>query len=367
MKVVVAGGGTAGHVFPALALAERLRADGADITFVGSSQGQEAQFVPAAGFAFRGLRVASAQTRLSFGAANALWLTLRGARIIRSLVSEADVVVGIGGYASAPAILAARRTKTPIVLLEQNSVPGVVNRIASRWADAVAVVFADTARWLHQGVRVEQTGNPVRPEIVQVPANRAGLAAEARDVFGLSEDRRTVVVFGGSQGALHLDQIVAGALPLLRTRKDLQLLVSTGPAHIDLVRSALGEAGDLPVSVHGFIERMDLALALADLAVARAGSGHITELAVCGVPVILVPYPHATENHQEANARELERGGAATVLLDPGLSSKDLVAAILVLMDDDEARAAMGEAIRTWAQPDAVTRLAALVSKVATS
>ena len=367
MKVVIAGGGTAGHVFPALALADRLKAQGAAVTFVGSAAGPEAGFVPQAGYPFQALRVASAQTRLSLGAVKALWFALAGARAIRPLIAQSDVVVGIGGYASAPALLAARRTKTPVVLIELNSVPGMVNRIASRWASAVAVVFSDTAERLHRGVRVERTGNPVRVAIVRVPANRERLAAEARELFGLATDRRTVVVFGGSLGALHLDQIIAGVIPLLRDRTDLQLLVATGSAHVDVVRAALADAGDLPVRVFGFIDRMDLALAVADLAVTRAGSGHIAELAVCGVPAIFVPYPHATENHQEANARELERSGAATVLLDPGLSSEALAEAILVLMDDDVARAAMARAIQAWGKPDAVDRLAALVAQVAAS
>ena len=367
MKVVLAGGGTAGHVFPALALAERLRAEGVDITFVGSSAGQEAHFVPQEGYAFIPLRVASAQTRVSLGAAKALWLTLVAARTIRPVIANADVVVGIGGYASAPTILAARRTETPIVLIEQNSIPGVVNKIASRWAAAVAVVFSDTVTRLHRGVRVERTGNPVRASILRVPADRARLAAQAREVFGLAADRQTVVVLGGSLGALHLDEILASTLPLLRGRTDLQLLVATGPAHLDIVRSALTGAGTLPVRVHAFIDRMDLALAVADLAVTRAGSGHIAELAVCGIPAILVPYPHATENHQEANARELERSGAARVLLDPGLSSEVLAAAILELMDDEVARAAMTRAIQSWGKPDAAQRLAALVTEVAAS
>ena len=367
MNVIIAGGGTAGHVFPALALAERLAAEGAHVTFVGSSAGQEARLVPDRGYAFFPLRVASAQTRVSLGTAKALWLTLRGARILRPLVGRADVVVGIGGYASAPAILAARRTKTPLVLVEQNSVPGIVNRVGSRWAAAVAVTFSDTASQLHHGVRVERTGNPVRADILAVPTDRARIVTEAREVFGLDADRRTVAVFGGSQGALHLDEVLAAALPLLRGRADLQLLVAAGPAHEDVVRSAVPSAGTVPVRVYGFIDRMDLALGVADLAVTRAGSGHIAELAVCGIPAILVPYPHATENHQDANARELERSGAAKVLSDQGLSPEALAQAILDLMDDHAARSGMAQAMLKWARPDAAERLAALVTEVAAS
>jgi UDP-N-acetylglucosamine--N-acetylmuramyl-(pentapeptide) pyrophosphoryl-undecaprenol N-acetylglucosamine transferase len=365
VNVLIAGGGTAGHVFPALALADRLKASGADVTFVGSSTGQEATYVPAAGYAFRGLTVASSQSRFSIATARTVWLTLAGSRTVMPLVQAANVVVGIGGYASAPAILAAWRTKTPLLLVEQNSMPGLVNRIASRWATAVAVTFSSASRRLRAGVRVERTGNPVRGSILQVLSDRTRLAAEARATFGLTEYRRTVVVFGGSLGALHLDQVVAGALPMLRDRSDLQVVVATGPDHVEVVRSALGEAGNMPIRVYGFIDRMDLALAVADIAVSRAGAGHIAELAVCAVPSILVPYPHATENHQEANARELERAGAATVLLDRGLSSDALAAAILTLMDDDAARMAMANAIRMWARPDAASRIAALVMEVA--
>jgi UDP-N-acetylglucosamine--N-acetylmuramyl-(pentapeptide) pyrophosphoryl-undecaprenol N-acetylglucosamine transferase len=352
-------------VFPALALAELLRARGADITFVGSPTGQEARLVPEAGYRFRAVEVASAQTRLSPAGVKAVWRALIGARAIRPLVAGADVVVGIGGYASAPAILAARRAQIPIVLIEPNSVPGLVNKIASRWAAAVAVVFDGATNGLHRGVRVERTGNPVRSAILNVAADRARLAEEARTVFDLRSDRRTVVVLGGSQGAMHLDEVIAGVMPLLRDRTDLQLLISAGPAHQEMVGSAARAAGTVPVRVFGFIERMDLALAVADLAVARAGSGHIAELAVCAVPAILVPYPFATENHQEANARELEEAGAARVLLDPTLSSEALASAILDLMDDEGERAKMGDAMRRWARPDAAERAAALVREVA--
>ena len=362
----MAGGGTAGHVFPALAMAEVLRRDhGADVEFLGSAEGQEALLVPAAGYPFTPLRVASAQTRVSLRSFRAIRLTFSAARRCRPLVAEADAVVGIGGYASAPGALAARRTRRPLVLVEPNSVPGAVNRIAARWARAVAVTFEATAARLPEHVRVERTGNPVRPEIVAVGERRAELAAEARTAFGLERDRRTVLVLGGSQGALHLDQIVAGAIGLLRDRADLQLLVAAGPSHVDLVRAAARHAGQLVVHAAGFIERMDRALAVADLAVSRAGAGHIAELTVCGVPSILVPYPHATENHQEANARELERAAAAEVVLDAALTQEELVRRVTALADDAPRRESMAAAARAWARPDADVRLAALVASVA--
>jgi UDP-N-acetylglucosamine--N-acetylmuramyl-(pentapeptide) pyrophosphoryl-undecaprenol N-acetylglucosamine transferase len=362
----VAGGGTAGHVFPALAMAEVLRRDhGAEVAFLGSADGQEARLVPAAGYPFVPLRVASAQTRVSLRSIRAIRLTFSAARRCRPLVAGADAVVGIGGYASAPGALAARRARRPLVLVEPNSVPGAVNRIAARWARAVAVTFETTAAGLPARVRVERTGNPIRPEIVAVGRRRAELAAEARAAFGLEPGRRTILVLGGSQGARHLDQVVAGSIGPLRDRADLQLLVATGPAHVDIVRAAARETGRLLVRPLGYIDRMDLALAVADVAVSRAGAGHIAELTACGVPSILVPYPHATENHQEANARELERAGAAEVVLDAALRPEELVRRVTALADDDARREAMAAAAHAWSRPDADVRLAALVATVA--
>lgn len=365
MKVLMSGGGTAGHVFPALAVAKRLQASGHEVRFIGSATGQEASLVPAEGFAFVPVRVASAQTRISLHTAKALWLSLAASRSVGPLVRSADVVVGIGGYASAPAILAAHRSKTPIVLIEQNAVPGVVNRIAARWARVVATTFDTTADRLPTTTRIVRTGNPIRRAIAQVAAERPDRRAEAMRVFELDGRRLTVSVFGGSQGARQLDRTVAAAISELRDRDDLQLLVATGPDHVDEVAPAAADAGALLVRVEAFIDRMDLALAASDLAVARAGSGTVSELAAVGVPSILVPYPHATEQHQEANAREVERAGGAEVALEPTLSPRSLVERISALADDEPRRTAMHDAMIAWSRPDADAAIADLVSEVA--
>ena len=364
MNVVVTGGGTAGHVFPALATATALRdLHGASIVFIGADDGQEARLVPDAGFRFVPVHVAAAQARLSTATVRAVALAIRGSSSCRSLVAGADVVVSIGGFASGPAALAARRTHTPLVLIEPNSVPGVVNRIAARWAAAVATTFEGTAARL-PSVRVERTGNPIRREIASVPSHRERLRAEACEAFGLEPNRTTVFVFGGSQGALHLDRVVADALPELASREDLQLLVSAGPGNGGDLARAIDPGAGLRVSVVPFIERMDRAFALADVVVARAGAS-VAEIAACGLPSILVPYPHATENHQEANARELVAAGAARMVLDSSLSSSTLVAAILDLVEDRPTRDEMGRAAGMWARPDAAERIAALCVEMA--
>ena len=364
MNIVVAGGGTAGHVYPALAMADALRArHGAIVTFVGSYDGPESELVPAAGYPFTALRVVSAQKRVSMRSIGALRKTLLSSRVCRPMVARADAVVGIGGYASAPAALAARRAHRPLVVVEPNSVPGAVNRIAARWAAAIAVTFDATRGWLPAGVRIERTGNPIRPAIASVPDRRAELAKEASVEFGLEEGRRTIVVLGGSQGALRLNELTREVAATLAGRGDLQILLATGPAHEATFAGMTGD--EVLVRVVGTIDRMDLALAVADVAVSRAGAGHIAELTAGGVPMILVPYPHATEHHQEANARELEEAGAAEVATEPDLTADVLSRRIIALLDDGPGRARMAEAAKRWARPDADARLADLVAQTA--
>ncbi len=360
----MAGGGTAGHVFPALAVAELLRDGGDEVVFVGSEDGPEARLVEGAGYRFRRVRVLPAQTRVSVRSIKALWKAAAAARTVRPLIRTADVVVGIGGYASAPAILAARWSRVPIVLVEQNGVPGAVNRVAARWARVVATAFDAAAARLPDDVRVERTGNPVRPEILEVAEHRTTLRREALAMFELDASRRTVGVFGGSQGALHLNEAVLAALPHLNERSDVQLLIAAGPDHVDMVRADARADGELLIRVVGFIDRMDLALAVTDLAVSRSGAGHVTELAVCGVPAILVPYPHATENHQEANARELERAGESEVLLDRDLTGEALAGRIVRALADHDRLKRMSDAARAWSMPDAAARIASLIGEV---
>lgn len=361
MRIVVAGGGTAGHVFPALALAGLLRGDGHEVSFVGSSDGQEARLVPAAGFPFHAVRAQKMVRGASLRTAAAPVVALRSVRDARPLVRGADVVVGVGGYVSAPAVLAARRAGARVVLHEQNAVPGLANRLLSRRADVVALTFAGAAARFPGRKRTVVTGNPVRDAVASVPGHRVRLAEEARATLGLERGRTSVCVFGGSQGARALDRLVAGAAEALADRGDLQMLVLTGPANVELLRDTVERERPLLVRAVGFLDRIELALAVADVAVSRGGSGHLAELTVCGVPAIVVPYPHATENHQEANAREIERAGAAEVAVEDTLTGTGLAGRIAALVDDAGRRASMAAAAVAWAKPDAGRRLADIV------
>ena len=364
MRIVIAGGGTAGHVSPSIAVASRLRDDGVSVTFVGSEDGPEASAVPAAGFRFHGVPAIPFRRELSLRTAAAPFVALRSVAACRPIIRGAGAVLGMGGYASIAPVLAARTRRIPVVLHEQNAVPGLANRILARTAAAVALTFADSAERFPASVRTEVTGLPLRREILEVPHRRSALAADARTLFDLQAERTTVLVTGGSQGALHLDRTVAGALSLFAGEAGLQLVVLTGRAHEAVIAEAVDPDAPLLVRVVPFLERMELALAVADLAVARAGASTIHELAVCGVPSILVPYPHATEDHQEANAGELVRVGAAEVLHDRDLTPDGLAAGILALANDGERRALMGTAALAWAKPDADERVASLVRAV---
>ncbi len=364
MRVLIAGGGTAGHVFPALALARRLRDDrGADVRFAGTVTGQEASLVPEAGFQFTAVEARPLVRKVSLQALTAPAVALRSVGRCRPLVEDTDVVVGMGGYVSVPVALAAIRARRPLVLHEQNAVPGLANRTLARQARAVALSFAEVARMMPRRVRTVVTGNPVRDEIVAVRANREALAKEARVELDLDENRTTVLVFGGSQGALQVNRATVDALRHLHDRWDLQLVLLTGPTHGDAISRALEHDGGLLVRALRFLDRMDLAYAVADVVVSRAGATTCAEITACGLPSLLVPYPYATGRHQEANARSLQRAGAAAIVMDDALSGPLLAARLTDLLDHRDRLVRMAERSAAWGSPGAAIALADVVEE----
>ena len=333
--------------------------------FIGSSTGQEASLVPAAGYRFHAVRAAPFRRELSVRSAAAPFVALGSVATSRPLVRDAAAVLGVGGYASIAPVIAARSVKVPTVLHEQNAVPGLANRLLARVATAVALTFETARTALPARLRTDVTGLPLRPQILEVVPGREALAEEARRVLDLHRDRTTVLVTGGSQGALHIDRAIAGAIPFLAARADLQLLVLAGAAHGSVLADVAAGQGRLLVRTLPYLDRMELALAMTDVAIARAGANTIHELAVCAIPSILVPYPHATDDHQAANAKELELAGAAEILLDRELTADGLAGRIVALVDDMDRRRAMATAAAAWAKPDADERVAALVRSVA--
>jgi UDP-N-acetylglucosamine--N-acetylmuramyl-(pentapeptide) pyrophosphoryl-undecaprenol N-acetylglucosamine transferase len=365
LRFVIAGGGTAGHVIPGLALAAVLQQRGHAVSFVGTAQGLEARLVSEAGFAFHPVPARPLARRLSWEAVKAPYVAFRAMALARGVVADAAAVVGMGGYVSVSTVLAARREHVPSVLHEQNAIPGLANRALARLAQAVGLTFRDARRFFPRRIRTEVTGNPVRPEILRVADEGEGLAKEGREALELEEGRPTVLVFGGSQGALHIDRAAVGACRLLWDRADLQIVLITGAAHLDTIRRALPfPPGGLEVRLLGYLDRMELAYACADLVVCRSGATTIAEVTACGLPSLQVPYPYATRGHQEANARALQRAGGAAVLLDDQLSSESLAGRIEALIDHRERLDAMADRARAFGRPDAGDRLADLVEEV---
>jgi UDP-N-acetylglucosamine--N-acetylmuramyl-(pentapeptide) pyrophosphoryl-undecaprenol N-acetylglucosamine transferase len=355
LRVIIAGGGTGGHVYPALAVAEELRrADPlADILFLGTARGLEARVIPARGYAFTLVQARGFPRAVSFSALASLLDIARGFVQTLGIVrrSRPDVVLGTGGYVSAPLVLASALLARPIVVQEQNAIPGVANRLLGRLAREVHVAFPGAARYF-DAARVQLSGNPLRHDVTRGDRRRAA----AR--FGFDADRTTVLVFGGSLGARSINGAVASAARLLATppRADAQFLVQTGEAMEEEVARACRDAG-LHAYVAAYLEDMGDAYAIADLAVCRAGAMTLAELAACGLPAILVPYPYAAHGHQSANAAWFAEQGAAEVIADGELTGERFDAAVRALLAQPEKRRAMAERVRTLARPDAASEI----------
>lgn len=371
---IVAGGGTAGHVLPGLAVARELVRRGRDassILFVGAERGIESRLVPEAGFEVELLPGRGIERRLSVQNVVALWgLTTALWRAVRLVHRRRPaVVLALGGFASAACALAALLWRVPLVVAEQNARAGAANRLVARLARACAVPFDETD--LPKAV---VTGNPVRDEVLAVAADRDVLAA--RSELGLPEDRTVVVVFAGSLGSRRINEAVYGAVGRWAHRDDLAIHHVIGtrdwedrPAVArDLDEARAGPDGPAVGLVYQPIryqDRMDLVLGAADLAVCRAGGTTVAELAVVGVPAVLVPLPIATRDHQTANAGPFVRSGAAVLIPDGELDVDRLVAEVEALVGDPSRLADMAVAARGLGRPDAAGAVADLVESTA--
>ena len=364
-RVLIAGGGTAGHVFPALAVARELRrlADVEPI-FVGVDDRLEARLVPQAGFELRTVAAVPVPRRPSpalLRLPGAVWSSVGQCEQIIDDVG-ATAVATFGGYVSFPLSWAAGRRRLPLVVHEQNAVPGLANRLGSRWASHIAVSFPGSADRFRRRERCAVTGNPVRDDMLEL--DRESRRAEARERFGLKADRPTLLVFGGSQGARSLNRAVIDAYPRWG-EADVQILHAAGQALYGETATAweqarAGAAGPR-VRLVDFIEDMGDAYAAADVVLCRSGATSIAELTVLGLPAVLVPYPHATGDHQRHNAEALERIGAARVIADEALDGQRLIEEVLPLLTDAEQHAEVAAAARAFGRPDAATNVARLV------
>jgi UDP-N-acetylglucosamine--N-acetylmuramyl-(pentapeptide) pyrophosphoryl-undecaprenol N-acetylglucosamine transferase len=355
MRAILAGGGTGGHVIPALAIANELKkSHGAEILFIGTARGIENRLVPAAGYALKLVRVGAlknvslmTRAKTAFDLPRAVW---DAGRMLNEFAP--DVVIGVGGYASGPAMLAAVVKHIPTLAFEPNVVPGFANRVVARFVSGAAVHFEETAKYFR---RAEVTGVPVRQAFFEIPPKRGGAP--------------TLLVFGGSQGAHAINEAMFRCLPELRRQAPgIHIIHQTGERdYNDAVagyasfQNNLGEAAE----VSKFIEDMPGAFARADLLVCRSGASTVAEITAAGKPAIFVPFPRAADDHQRVNAEALAREGAAVVVEESKLEGVWLAETIATLLGDAARLAQMSEAARDLAHPNAARDIAAMAVRVA--
>lgn len=350
MRAILAGGGTGGHVIPALSIAQQLRKEySAELLFVGTARGIENRLVPAAGFELRlvqvgALKNVSLQIRLKTFAdlPRAIWTS---SRILAEF--RPDVVIGVGGYASGPAMLAAVARRIPTLVFEPNFVPGFANRLVASFVSGAAVQFEETGRHFR---RCEVTGVPVREAFFQI---------------GSLPPSPTLLVFGGSQGAHAINQVVMhSAAALLNQIPGLRIVHQTGERDYNDALAAYANLGR-SIEAHRFIEDMPGFFSRAGLLLCRSGASTVGEVTAAGKPAIFVPFPGAADDHQKRNAEALERAGAAVVIEEPKFSRESLISSVVSLFADPSKLKAMGDAARKLSHPNAARDIAAMAVRIA--
>lgn len=344
-------------------MAGRLAESGHDVAFVGTPHGLEARLVPEAGIEFfsvpsKGFNRSRPWTLVTAGF-TVLASLIRATALLRRF--KADAVAGFGGYVSVPVGVAAIVTRTPLVLAEQNSVPGLANRVLSRWARAVAVTYEGSAAYLKHPERAVLTGNPVRSAVID--ADRTA----GRTTLGVPDDALILLVFGGSRGARHINDTMLRVWPSLASVEGLQVVHVAGRIEAASVRERVealeGAAGRY--RVFDYLDAMGDAIAACDVIVARAGATSIAEMTAIGRPSVLVPYPYATDDHQTLNAQAVVGGGGAILVADADLDTPAFGEALLGLLTDESERRRMATAASALGRPQAADDLAALITSVA--
>ncbi|MBL8636290.1 MAG: undecaprenyldiphospho-muramoylpentapeptide beta-N-acetylglucosaminyltransferase [Myxococcales bacterium] len=367
-RVVIAGGGTGGHLFPGLALAEQLSQRGASITFVGTARGIEAKVVPSSGYPLELIEVSGLKRQGAVATLRSLLrlpvALLQTLRLLRKL--RPDVVVGVGGYASGPVVLLASLLRIPTVVLEQNSIPGLTNRILSHVVRRVFTSFPHASRYFPRG-KVELLGNPVRQSITD--------SSVPEPVEAVGPVR--LLILGGSLGAKAVNTLLTDALAelcknpppaLSPLREHLYIHHQTGPSDLEPTQQRYSQLPELAscVSVEPFISNMASAYRDCDLMIGRAGATTIAELTALGRPAVLIPFPFAADDHQTHNARYLVEHGAARMLLQKDTTPGQLAQVIVELCQDRTVLTAMASASRRLGKPDAAKRIADEVLRLAT-
>jgi len=354
MKIIISGGGTGGHIYPALALIREIQKDSKDAEFlyIGTKNGLESSIVPREKIPFQSIHITGFKRKLSLDNIKTIFRFLKGVNDSKRMIKEfkPDVVIGTGGYVCGPVVYAAAKLGIPTIIHEQNSVPGLTNKFLSRYVKKVAICF-DEAKEFFSKEKVVFTGNPRASEVIGKDGIRGRLSA------GLSTTMPAVLIFGGSRGARPINDAVVKALPELG-KKPYQVLYVTGDVHFEEVKNEVELVGNPKnVVIKPFIHNMPEVLAGIDLVVSRAGATTLAELTSLGIPSILIPSPYVTNNHQEKNARSLSDHGAAELLLEKDLNSNHLIQHIDKIMLDKEKLNSMKDKAKRMGVPDSAAKL----------
>lgn len=366
LRIIISGGGTGGHIFPAVSIANEIRAKRpeAKILFVGAEGRMEMQRVPAAGYEIKGLPIAGFDRKNLLKNVPVLFKILRSRRIARRIVSDfkPQVAVGVGGYASGPTLNVAEAMGIPTVLQEQNSYAGVTNKLLAKKAARICVAYEGMERFFPAD-KILLTGNPVRQNLLTQTLSRE----EAVKTFGLAPSKRTVLIVGGSLGARTINESMLENLTLIRQQKNIQFVWQTGKYYSDDIAAELQRRGCPDnLKVTDFIADMAAAYAASDLVISRAGAGSISEFCLLGKPVILVPSPNVAEDHQTKNALALVQKSAALMVADAQAKRALLPLAINTVNDAGKLHE-MGRQIHLWAKPNAAADIADVVIALAES
>lgn len=363
LKIIVSGGGTGGHIFPAISIANALKEIQPDveILFVGAEGKMEMEKVPNAGYKIVGLPVAGFQRKLSLKSFTFFIKLFRSMMRAKKVLNDfnPDVVVGVGGYASGPMLKVAQRKGIPTLIQEQNSYAGMTNRLLAKKAKSICVAYEGMEKYF-PAEKIIMTGNPVRQDLVNLESKRE----EALKYFDIPEGQKVILVLGGSLGAKTINRSLMGYMREIADLKDTTLVWQTGKIYYSSVKQELEEYDAKDVRLYDFISRMDLAFSIADLIISRAGAGTISELCLVGKPAILIPSPNVSEDHQTKNAQALVKRNAA-LMVDDISAPKELVIIALDLLENAEKCAELSRNISGLALPDAAKAIAEKVLELA--
>lgn len=364
MRVVVSGGGTGGHIYPALAFMRYLeKQEDVEYLYIGTKRGLESKIVPQAGYAFDSIKIEGLKRSLSLENLKTAYYMVTSVIKARKILKEfkPDVVIGTGGYVCAPVLFAASLLKIPTIIHEQNSVAGVTNKFLAKWVNKIAICFDDVKKdFASYSDKVVLTGNPRGQEVVEIKKNPEYLAS-----IGVQTDLPIVVIFGGSRGSERMNEVFVEALEGFAD-KNYHVVMVTGEVHYDKINNQITNSEkSLPnVSVFPYIKDMPQLFQNVDLVVCRSGATTLTELTALGLASILIPSPYVTNNHQEANARSLVDQGAASMILEKELNAQTMLAEIDKILVDSHKKEAMAVSAKKMGITDASVRLTSMIHEM---